>query len=90
MYSSLEVSVTLHQGDASQAPIYVLVRVNQHGQLPAVLVDPIDTSGRTAQGIWLGENIGEGIDDTTYARVGPREQESPSSLGRPGPLRSRL
>ena len=61
--------MTLHQSEALLSPAIVLVSVNQHGQLPAVLVDPIDRSGRIAQGTWLGGNLGDGTDGTTYAKV---------------------
>lgn len=67
--SSRKVAVTLHQIDAALPPASVLVSVNGHGQLPAVLVDPTDQNGRIAQGTWLADNLGGRTDGTTYAKV---------------------
>lgn len=69
MTSSLRVSVTLHHADASVPPAVVLVGANRHGQLPAVLVDPVDRDGRVAQGTWLGDDLGDRIDGTSYLKL---------------------
>ena len=50
-------------------PGFVLVSVNRRGQLPAVLVDPVDCTGRVMHGLWLGDSDDDGPDGTTYCRV---------------------
>ena len=50
-------------------PGFVLVGVNRRGQLPAVLVDPVDRTGRVIHGVWLGDSVGDGCDGTTYCKV---------------------
>jgi len=67
--NSLKVAVILHQIDASSPPAIVLVSANQHGQLPAVLVDPLDQNGCIVHGTWLGDNLGDRTGGTTYAKV---------------------
>lgn len=69
MRSSLKVSVTLHQVDASKPPAVILLNANRHGQLPAVLVDPVDGDGRVVQGMWLGDDLGDRTDGTSYVRL---------------------
>lgn len=69
MTSSMRVSVTLHHADASEPPTFVLLGSNQHGQLPAVLVDPVGRDGRVAPGVWLGDDLGDRIDGTSYLQV---------------------
>lgn len=67
--SSLKVAVILHHIDASSPPVIVLVNANQHGQVPAVLVDPFDQNGCIVRGTWLGDNLGNRTDGTTYVKV---------------------
>ena len=50
-------------------PVFVLVGVNRHGQLPSVLVDPVDCTGRVIHGLWLGDSVDDGCDGTTYRKV---------------------
>ncbi len=50
-------------------PVFVLVGVNRRGQLPAVLVDPVDCTGRVIRGLWLCDSVDDGDDGTTYRRV---------------------
>lgn len=69
MRNSLRVPVTLHHTDASEPPAVVLVGANQHGQLPALLVDPVDRDGRVAPGMWLGDDLGDRRDGTSYLQV---------------------
>jgi hypothetical protein len=69
MRSSLTVSVTLHPADASKPPAVIPVHVNRHGQLPAVLVDPVDSDGLVVQGMWLGDDLGDRTDGTSYIRL---------------------
>jgi len=63
-----KVIVTLRRRFA-RWPGFVLVGVNQRGQLPAVLVDPVDCTGRIIHGVWLGDSVDDGCDGTTYGRV---------------------
>ena len=69
MKSSRHVSLTLHHTDASEPPAVVLVNSNWYGQLPAVLVDPIDRNGRVVSGMWLGDALGERTDGTSYVQL---------------------
>jgi hypothetical protein len=73
MRSSLGISVTLHHADASEPPAVVLVYSNQHGELPAVLVDPVDRDGRIARGMWLSDSLGDRTDSTSYLKLGRPE-----------------
>ena len=50
-------------------PVFVLVGVNRRGQLPAVLIDPVDCTGRVIHGLWLGGSVDDGCDGTTYCKV---------------------
>lgn len=50
-------------------PGFVLVGVNRRGQLPAVLEDPVDCTGRVIHGLWLGDSVDDGCDGTTYCKV---------------------
>lgn len=59
-----KVIVTLRRRFA-RWPGFVLVGVNQRGQLPAVLVDPVDCAGRIIHGVWLGDSVDDGCDGTT-------------------------
>ena len=52
-----------------KSSVIVLVGVNRYGQLPAVLEDPVDCTGRIRHGLWLGDSIDDGCDGTTYCRV---------------------
>ena len=72
MKSSLPVTLTLHHADASQPPAVVVVSSNQHGQLPAVLVDPVDHNGRVVSGRWLGDALGDRADGTSYLQLHPQ------------------
>lgn len=71
------VTVVLRHEEASRAPSIVLVRVNQFGHVPAVLIDPIDRKGTVVDGIWLGADLDDHANGTLYIRVrtgkwGPR------------------
>ena len=72
MKSSPPVTLTLHHADVSQPPAVVVVSSNQHGQLPAVLVDPIDRNGRVVSGMWLGDALGDRADGTSYLQLRPQ------------------
>lgn len=69
MRSSLRVSITLHHADAPESPAVVLVNSNRHGQLPAVLVNPVDRTGQVVPGAWLGDALGDGTDGTSYFQL---------------------
>ena len=63
-----KVIVTLRRRFA-RWPGFVLVSVNRRGQLPAVLIDPVDRTGRVLHGLWLGDSVDDGGDGTTYCKV---------------------
>jgi hypothetical protein len=60
--------VTLHLSDGSQIGS-MGVRRNRHGQLPALIVDPQDASGRTLPGMWLGDVQDRSGDGTSYRQL---------------------
>ena len=55
-----EVIVTLRRRFA-RSPAIVLVGVNRRGQLPAVLVYPVDCTERVFNGLWLGDSVDGGV-----------------------------
>lgn len=59
--------VTLHTSDGSTIGS-MAVKADRHGLLPAVIVDPRDTEGRTMPGLWLGDTIGQ-LHGTTYRQI---------------------
>lgn len=60
--------VTLHLADGS--PIGSMgVRQNSHGQLPALIVDPRDSTGRELLGMWLGDVQDRHGDGTSYRQL---------------------
>lgn len=63
------ISVTLNHVNALTPSAVVLVNANRHGQLPAVLVDPVDSQGRVRAGTWLGDDLGDRTDGTSYTRL---------------------
>lgn len=60
--------VTLHLSDGSQIAT-MGVRRNRHGQLPALIVDPEDSSGRALTGMWLGDINDRHTDGTSYRQL---------------------
>jgi hypothetical protein len=62
-----EITVTLMLSDGSKA--LTRAPTNRHGQLPAVIVDPRDTSGRVVSGTWLGDSRDERTDGHVYQPV---------------------
>jgi hypothetical protein len=62
-----QIAVTLVLSDGSKAS--TRVPTNQHGQLPAVLVDPRDTRGRVISGTWLGDSKDHRMDGSVYKPV---------------------
>ncbi|WP_233550749.1 hypothetical protein [Cryobacterium melibiosiphilum] len=44
----------------------ILLGLNRHGQLPAVLINPKSTAGRIVPGIWLGQPNDFAADGTRY------------------------
>ena len=56
------MTVTLYGVDSLEPTSAVILEPNRCGQLPTVLVDPIDVNGQVAFGMWLGD----GCDGTTY------------------------
>jgi len=61
-------TVTLHALDGSKIGM-MAVRVNQHGEPPALIVDPRDSEGRVMPGLWLGQMSGRVMDNTTYHQI---------------------
>jgi hypothetical protein len=61
-------TVRLHALDGSTIGM-MAVRVNQHGELPALIVDPKDSEGRVMAGLWLGQMVGRVFDGTTYHQI---------------------
>jgi hypothetical protein len=60
--TSTKTTVTLHSLNPLEPTSTVILGPNRYGQLPTVLVDPIDVTGQVACGMWLGD----GCDGTTY------------------------
>ncbi len=60
--------VTLHRADGSHIGS-MGVRRNRHGQLPAVIVDPRDSTGREFPGMWLGDAQDRHGDGTSYREL---------------------
>ncbi|MEC5150573.1 hypothetical protein RCH22_002214 [Cryobacterium psychrotolerans] len=53
--STMWTAVTLRTNVALGQTFMVLVTRDEHGQVPAVLVNLIDTAGHRLPGIWLNE-----------------------------------
>jgi hypothetical protein len=60
--------VTLHLSDGSHIGS-MGVRPNRHGQLPALIVDPRDSTGRVLLGMWLGDVQDRYSDGTSYREL---------------------
>ena len=56
MKNDSAVTVSLYSADSSEINT-VRVCLNRNGQLPVVLVDPLDTSGRVVSGLWLSREV---------------------------------
>ncbi|SEN92122.1 hypothetical protein SAMN05216281_11935 [Cryobacterium luteum] len=56
MKNDSAVIVSLYSADSSVINT-VRVCLNRNGQLPVVLVDPLDTSGRVVSGLWLSREV---------------------------------
>lgn len=69
MKNARVVTVVLLHQEASRAPSILLVRVNQFGHVPAVLIDPIDRKGILVHGIWLGADLDDSASGTSYIRI---------------------
>lgn len=69
MRNSRIVTVSLRHIGSARSPTIIRVRVNQFGHVPAVLVDPIDRKGRVIHGIWLGADLDDRADGTSYIKV---------------------
>lgn len=61
-------TVTLHASDGTSHGM-MAVRRNQHGDLPALIVDPRDSEGRVMHGLWLADMFGRVMDGTTYRQI---------------------
>lgn len=52
--------VELHLADSSVTR-HVMLRPNRNGELPVVLLNPLDDSGRVATGMWLNRDAQETV-----------------------------
>jgi hypothetical protein len=69
MTHSRTVIVELYRTRNSWRHVSALVPVNRHGQLPAVLVDPITIAGPVVMGVWLGDSRDHDNDGTNYVLI---------------------
>lgn len=67
------VTVSLRHDSSAMPSAIIRVHVNQFGHVPAVLVDPIDRKGRVVHGTWLGADLDDRADGTSYIKVGSRK-----------------
>jgi hypothetical protein len=58
--------VNLYRTSDSVRQVTVLAPVNRHGQLPAVLVDPMTIAGPVVEGVWLGDSRDRDADGTNF------------------------
>lgn len=68
-------TITLHSSDGSRIGM-MAVRVNQHGELPALIVDPKDSQGRVMPGLWLAQMFGRVLDGASYHQINSQGQGS--------------
>ena len=68
--SRTQTTVTLHAVGSLEPTFTVILEPNRHGQLPTVLVDPVDVTGRVLFGMWLGD----GYDGTKYELTSRRDE----------------
>ena len=66
MSSRQRVQVNLHHHEFDGVTVPVYVPANVAGELPALLVDPRDDSGREVKGMWLA--MGDAHHTTTSYR----------------------
>ena len=66
MNNRRNVIVKLYRTSDSVRHVTVLAPVNSHGQLPAVLVDPITIAGPVVEGVWLLDSRDRAADGTNY------------------------
>lgn len=78
MKNDSAVTVSLYSADSSEINT-VRVCLNRNGQLPVVLVDPLDTSGRVVSGLWLSREA----DGTAFFWT-PQDRENKTELRRGG------
>jgi len=50
------------------------VTVNQHGELPVLIVDPKDPDGRVIPGMWLAQMFGRVLDRVSYHQINSQMQ----------------
>jgi hypothetical protein len=73
--STMWTAVTLQTNDVLGQTFVVVVKRDQHGHVPTVLVNPIDTAGRRLPGVWLSE----ASHHTVYRRL-PENPHSRSAV----------
>lgn len=77
MPSHAQISFTLHRPDFSTLPGTVLLSLNRYGQLPAVLIDPIDIHGRVVPGTWVVQGRNEIRVEADYKFLPPKSVDPP-------------
>jgi hypothetical protein len=77
MQPSRKIAISLHH-EKTGASATVLLPMNEHGRLPTLLIDPIDSSGRAVPGRWFAED--DYALNATYRRVVP-DTESADDRG---------
>lgn len=77
--TSLTVAVTLQRPDLDAPPATVLLSTNQYGQLPALLIDPIDIAGQIVSGKWLVTQRNEVVVEADYEFIQPMDDQSDES-----------
>jgi hypothetical protein len=61
MRQPVRIAVTLQRPDLAVPPATVLLSINQYGQPPALLHDPIDISGTKVHGMWLVQDRSQAL-----------------------------
>ncbi|TFD83510.1 hypothetical protein E3T61_20950 [Cryobacterium lactosi] len=74
MNSSKLIQVELHPAD-SAAVERITLRLNQTGELPVLLVDPLDDSGTAVAGMWLNRDTRETVYHWTKQTPSRRHQD---------------
>ena len=75
----LMIAVTLQRPDFAAPPATVLLSTNEYGQLPAVLIDPINISGGIVSGKWLVNPGNEVVGEADYEFIQPNDDQSDES-----------
>lgn len=79
MKSHKLISIELHLAD-SLTTGHVSLRLNRSGELPVVLVDPLDDSGTVVEGLWLNRDAQETVYHWT-TQTPPRRHREKGAVG---------